>query len=117
MLIFQRFMKFDASGLGSSFTARCPAGLGKGTKCWLAVRPEKIAISKKKDPKATNQVSGKVDDIAYVGNLSTYHVRLENGAIIKAQEVNRRRVENREITWEDKVWLAFTEGAGLLLPE
>jgi putrescine transport system ATP-binding protein len=110
-------MLFAADGIGTTFSARCPDQLEAGATCWLAVRPEKIAISKEKDAKAVNQVSGVVDDIAYVGNLSTYHVRLANGRVIKAQEVNRRRVENREITWEDEVWLSFTEGAGLLLAE
>ena len=110
-------MLFAADGIETTFSARCPDQLEAGTTCWLAVRPEKIAISKEKDTKAVNQVSGVVDDIAYVGNLSTYHVRLANGRVIKAQEVNRRRVENREITWEDEVWLSFTEGAGLLLAE
>ena len=69
------------------------------------------------DPKAENQVSGKVDDIAYIGNLSTYYVRLENGAIIKAQEANRRRISNREITWEDDVWLSWTPGGGVILAQ
>jgi len=89
--------------------------LEKGSDAHLAIRPEKITISKEKDPKAVNQIEGIVDDIAYVGNLSTYHVRLANGSVVKAQEVNRRRISNRQITWEDKVWLSWTAGGGLLL--
>jgi putrescine transport system ATP-binding protein len=81
------------------------------------VRPEKIAISKTKPAarETPNVLRGKVHDIAYSGNLSTYHVQLEDGAILKAQEANRRRIANREITWEDEVWLAWAPGAGVLL--
>lgn len=108
-------IRFTVDGYKQEFTARSTEPLAKGSKAHLAIRPEKITISKNKDAKAVNQIEGVVDDIAYVGNLSTYHVRLANGSVIKAQEANRRRISNRQITWEDKVWLSWTAGAGLLL--
>ncbi len=110
------FIEFTTD-TGSKLLARCEFDCKVGDKASLAIRPEKISISKKRDPKAENQVSGKVDDIAYIGNLSTYYVRLENGAIIKAQEANRRRISNREITWEDDVWLSWTPGGGVILAQ
>ena len=58
---------------------------------------------------------GKVHDIAYLGNLSTYHVELANGTIIKAQSANTRRIARRSFTWEDDVWLSWTATAGVLL--
>ncbi len=85
-----------------------------GTTAWLALRPEKVSISRAK-PEADNAVSGKVLDIAYLGNISTYHVELANGSIIKAQESNRARSDRRDITWEDAVWVAWEEDAGVLL--
>ena len=60
-------------------------------------------------------LEGHVDDIAYSGNLSTYHVRLANGKILKAQEANRQHVANREITWEDHVYMSWMPGSALLL--
>ncbi len=80
----------------------------------LALRPEKVAISKTK-PDAVNVLRGKVIDIAYLGNLSTYHVELENGAMIKAQMANTRRVSRRDIVWEDAVWVSWTGTAGVVL--
>ena len=106
---------FSVDSYKQGFVARSAEPLEKGSDAHLAIRPEKITISKEKDPKAVNQIEGIVDDIAYVGNLSTYHVRLANGSVVKAQEVNRRRISNRQITWEDKVWLSWTAGGGLLL--
>ena len=106
---------FTVDGYKQDFVARSAESLAKGTEAYLAIRPEKITISKSKDTQAANQIEGTVDDIAYVGNLSTYHVRLANGSVIKAQEANRRRISNRQITWEDKVWLSWTAGGGLLL--
>ncbi len=85
-----------------------------GQHVQLALRPEKIGISKTK-PDAVNALKGKVIDIAYLGNLSTYHVELENGTMIKAQLANTRRISRRDITWEDEVWVSWTGTAGVVL--
>jgi len=109
---FRQFRRTSGDGM---FLARDSAPVPAGETCWLAVRPEKIAISKTKPADAANVIGGRVHDIAYVGNLSTFHVRLDDGTIVKAQEANRRRIANREITWEDEVWLSFTPGAAIVL--
>jgi putrescine transport system ATP-binding protein len=102
-------------GLDTIFVARSSAQLKPSERASLAIRPEKIVISKEQPADAANMVEGTVDDIAYIGNLSTYYVRLDDGHIIKAQEANRRRIANREITWEDRVWLSWRAGAGIIL--
>jgi putrescine transport system ATP-binding protein len=111
----EEFRQFHRTGSDSAFVARDSAPIPAGEACWLAVRPEKIAISKARPADAANMIGGRVHDIAYVGNLSTFHVRLDDGTIVKAQEANRRRIANREITWEDEVWLSWTPGAAIVL--
>jgi len=87
-----------------------------GQRVTLALRPEKLGISKDL-PEAANALKGKVIDIAYLGNLSTYHVELANGTMVKAQLANTRRVAQRDITWEDEVWISFRGTAGVVLSE
>ncbi|MDF1668408.1 MAG: ABC transporter ATP-binding protein [Roseovarius sp.] len=87
----------------------------KGQACHLAIRPEKVAISADKPENTPNALQGKILDIAYLGNLSTYHVELPNGQIIKSQAANTRRLSARPFTWEDDVWLSWSETAGVLL--
>lgn len=96
-------------------TASSPAGFSDGQSCHLAIRPEKVTISAERPVDAVNAVQGKVHDIAYLGNLSTYHVELANGTIIKAQTANTRRISRRSFTWEDPVWLSWTATAAVLL--
>ena len=86
-----------------------------GQSCHLAIRPEKVTITADRPEDAANAVQGKVHDIAYLGNLSTYYVELANGTIIKAQTANTRRISRRTFTWEDPVWLSWTATAGVLL--
>ena len=78
------------------------------------IRPEKIGISRD-EPETRNRVFGKVLDIGYLGNLSIYHVELPEGPVIKCEVGNRSRVSRRDFTWEDEVWLSWTETAGLVL--
>ncbi|WP_350333216.1 ABC transporter ATP-binding protein [Coralliovum pocilloporae] len=88
-----------------------------GATVWLALRPEKVGISKEKPEAAPNinMVEGEVWEISYTGNISTYHVKLDDGTMVKAQEANRLHLARREITWEDRVWLHWRAGSGVLL--
>ncbi|WP_137702799.1 ABC transporter ATP-binding protein [Marimonas lutisalis] len=95
--------------------AKTANGLRGSGRCYLAIRPEKIAISSQEPQDAANAVRGVIDDIAYLGNLSTYYVRLDNGKIIKAQTANTRRIAKRDLTWEDSVWLSWTDTAAVVL--
>jgi putrescine transport system ATP-binding protein len=86
-----------------------------GETCHIALRPEKVAISAERPEDRRNAVQGKIIDIAYLGNLSTYHVALPNCQMIKAQTANTRRLSRRGFTWEDTVWLSWTDTAAVLL--
>ncbi len=84
-------------------------------KLWLAIRPEKIAVSKEQPDETVNALQGEIWDIAYSGDTSTYHIRLDDGTTIKAKMANHRRLSNREITWSDRVWLSWSFTAALPL--
>ncbi len=84
-------------------------------KVSFAIRPEKVTISEDKPEDRTNAYQGKVIDIAYLGNISTYHVELASGQMVKAQSANTRRIQRRHITWDDDVWISFTDTAGVVL--
>ncbi len=86
-------------------------------KVSFVIRPEKLNITAERPSDASNAFQGKVLDIAYLGNLSTYHVEMPDGQIIKAQATNARRRANRAFTWEDEVWLSWTDTAGVVIAE
>ncbi|MDD9923121.1 MAG: ABC transporter ATP-binding protein [Boseongicola sp.] len=92
------------------------SNLSRGDAATFAIRPEKIAISSDEPQDRSNRVRGKILDIGYLGNLSTYHVELPEGPVIKCEVGNRSRVERRDFTWEDEVWLSWSDTAGLVLP-
>ena len=82
---------------------------------WFAIRPEKLEISKKKPSSNINVLQGVIEDIAYGGSFSTYHVRLDNGIILKAIRANRVRTEEHHLTWEDEVYLHWSAHSAVVL--
>ncbi|ODN69619.1 ABC transporter ATP-binding protein [Methylobrevis pamukkalensis] len=92
----------------------CPASVGDAA--FFAIRPEKMHISLDRPVETTvNALQGEIWDIAYLGDVSIYHVRLDNGSVVKATVTNATRLVERPITWHDKVWLTFARDAGLVL--
>lgn len=98
------------------FVASSGSDVAEGESVWLGVRPEKIRISKTPPShRQSNYLKGCVWDIAYLGNLSIYHVKLEDDSKVTVARTNRVRDEEQEITWEDEVYLTWSEHSSIIL--
>jgi len=97
--------------------AELTAPLATGADVTYAIRPEKILVTADEPHDRANAVRGKIIDIGYLGNVSTYHVELANGQMIKAAMTNSTRLDRREFTWEDEVWLSWRDTAGVVLDQ
>ncbi len=101
---------------GRRFRAGASAQAKAGAHAAFAVRPEKLKLALKPPADALNTVSGRVVDIGYLGDISVYKVRLDDGATtMKASVTNAARLAERPIGWEDRVWLSFAPEAAVLL--
>ena len=92
-----------------------PGDAKRGDPVCLAVRPEKVRISRDRPPDAANCVAGQVVDVAYLGDVSTYRVRLRTGVVMKTTATNLTRLVQRPIGWDDQVWLSWAPDAGIVL--
>lgn len=103
--------------LGVTLEARENPGLAAGAVVKVAIRPEKIHITREPPPSGLNTVEGTVDDLAYFGKDSLYRVKLATGAVVQVNNVNFRRPTDgmRVAQWEDKVWLSFDASSVILL--
>ena len=86
-----------------------------GNQLWFALRPEKLEISKRLPKNEHNILKGTIEDIAYGGSFSTYHVKLKNGAILKAIRANRERTKEHHLTWGDEVFLQWAPHSAVVL--
>ena len=88
----------------------------QGQKAWFAIRPEKIKVSSKRPANAEyNAAEGEIWDIAYLGDMTVYHVKLSDGRVIKTSSVNSARVIKDPLTWHDRAWISFASDAGVVL--
>ena len=82
----------------------------------MAVRPEKVQIdttaSRANDD---NCFAGRVAEVGYLGGVSIYKVKLDNGLDMKATAANRTRLAEPPIGPGDRVWLSFAPESGVVL--
>jgi len=81
---------------------------------WLAVRPEKARISREQPQNEYNWCHGEVEDIAYLGGISVYYIRLANDQVIQSVMTNRDRRSDPP-TWKDKVFISWEATSGVVL--
>ncbi len=62
-----------------------------------------------------NHARGKVEEIAYVGGLSIYHVKIPSGMTIRATLANVERSAEDRLTWDDEVYLSWQPSAAVVL--
>jgi putrescine transport system ATP-binding protein len=87
----------------------------EGMAVAFALRPEKVHIAKEEPAQAFNKAAGTIEDIAYFGSHSVYHVRLATGAKVMCNFVNMKRWASERFTWNDPVWLSWGELSGVVL--
>lgn len=86
-----------------------------GADVAFAIRPEKIRVSSKRPGDAVNALEGEVYDIAYLGDMTVYHVKLDDGQMVRASAMNATRAADDPLTWDDRAWISFRPDAGIVL--
>ena len=85
-----------------------------GMAVQVAVRPEKMEIQSTPPVESDyqsaaevgfNTAQGVVQDIAYLGSLTIYHVKLDTGAMVKVTRTNAVRHTASPLTWGDRVYV------------
>ncbi|HZY49969.1 MAG TPA: polyamine ABC transporter ATP-binding protein [Devosia sp.] len=88
---------------------------------WWAIRPEKIRLTREKPapdkdiPPDANMTKGFVEDIAYLGDMTVYQVRLDNGKYLRVTKVNQLRGDPDAISWDETVWASWAGSSGSVL--
>ncbi|HVH84768.1 MAG TPA: ABC transporter ATP-binding protein [Steroidobacteraceae bacterium] len=111
-----------SADLGCTVRAvRAPGGT-RGATVWAAIRPEKIQIAR--EPLAGEDASpgenltrGTVKEIAYMGDMSIYLVRLDSGSMLRVTLPNVLRGAERSIAREERVWLSWHGSSPVVLTE
>jgi putrescine transport system ATP-binding protein len=80
----------------------------------VAIRPEKIKMSGRASasdagaPQASNRLEGVIAEISYLGGLTSYRIRLDSGAVIRASMANTARLDMDAYNASQRVTAWFT---------
>ncbi len=108
----------ESTDAGTSITALGQHDVAVGKPACIAVRPEKVFIGRDEPSDSSDiRMRGVVDDLAYLGNLSLYRVRLASGKIILVSQQNRQRSAERYVEWEDEIWVSWRPRSSIVLVE
>jgi putrescine transport system ATP-binding protein len=94
----------------------------EGAEVAIAVRPEKVRMEAEPAPAsgsasgdALNAVRGRIADIGYLGGMSIYKVRLDDGTIVKATVANVARTGGLAFSAGVEVSLSWPPDAAVVL--
>jgi putrescine transport system ATP-binding protein len=105
----------ESEAAGCQLYVTHSAAVPVGAQVAVAVRPEKVMISIKQPSETRNCTKGVVRDIAYLGDISIYYVELPSGKVIQATLPNLLRLSERDVQWEDEIYLYWRAENGVVL--
>jgi putrescine transport system ATP-binding protein len=88
-----------------------------GMAVTVALRPEKIHLSRRKPDEDFNTAQGTIKEMAYFGSYTVYHLQLASGARLKVSMANVQRHRDDEFTWGDSVWAHWSRSAHVVLTQ
>ncbi len=100
------YVRIGSAELGGTIYVSHGISAAPEAVVWAAVRPEKIFMSTAQPEGTDNIVRGAVQDIAYLGDLSIYLVRLPTGKVVRVTQPNTSR-HAEAITWDQQVYLTW----------
>ena len=87
-----------------------------GQRVWVALRPEKIRLTKQPpEGGRVNLLRGVVWELGYLGNRSTYRIKMAGGKLVTVQAQNERRTSEWSIDWSDEVYMSWQADAAVIL--
>ena len=86
-----------------------------GQPVTVALRPEKIHLSRKQPEDPYNTAHGTIKELSYFGSFTVYHIELNSGARLKISLANVQRHRDDEFTWGDTVWAHWSRSAHVVL--
>jgi putrescine transport system ATP-binding protein len=85
-----------------------------GATVAVAIRPEKVNLSKTKPTATANLFSGTVREIGYLGSYTSFIVEITGGKVIRVNTINQT---GSDITWGDSVFVGWDASASIVLTQ
>jgi putrescine transport system ATP-binding protein len=109
-------IRIDSPEAGGELTVDDVARVHAGQRVWVSMRPEKVRLSKElPQGDRLNVLKGTVWELGYLGNRSTYRIKIPSGKLITVLAQNDERTSQWSIDWSDEVYLSWKANASIVL--
>jgi putrescine transport system ATP-binding protein len=88
-----------------------------GMAVTVALRPEKVFLSRERPEGEFNHAVGTVKELSYFGAFTVYHLKLTSGQMLKVSTANFARHPDDDFTWGDTVWAYWSRSAPVVLTQ
>jgi len=106
----------ECAEAGADLVVGHAAGYSLGAHLSVAVRPEKLRLAKADEAfDLPNRITGRVRDVAYLGDACVYHVTLDSGKVVKATAPNLGRWEDQPFGRDEAVAVGWSAAASILV--
>ena len=109
------YVRIEANDLDQPIYVDHGVSSAPGATVWAAIRPEKMHMSREKPEGSDNWTLATVRDIAYMGDLSIYLLRLPSGKIVRVTQPNVYRRADERVTWEEQVYLHWESASPVVV--
>ncbi len=109
------YIKIDSPEAGGEIHVGHGVTCTLNQKLWYALRPEKARLSRERPEGVHNVLRASVEEVAYMGNLSIYRLKLPTGKVVRATQANVARYNDDAISWDEEVWVHWDDTAGVVL--
>jgi putrescine transport system ATP-binding protein len=111
-------VRIESPELGGTIYVDHGISSAPGATIWAAIRPEKIDIDRKPPANLSeNVVRGTVKEIAYMGDMSVYLVRIDSGKMVRVTLPNIERQADDRISWDETVYLSWHPTSPVVLSQ
>nr|PZN78173.1 MAG: polyamine ABC transporter ATP-binding protein [Pseudomonadota bacterium] len=111
------YVRVESPELGATIYVSHGISSPPDARVWVAIRPEKIAISRERPDAQENVARGVVREVAYMGDLSIYLVQIDSGKMVRVTQPNITRHADGRITWDEAVYLSWDPTSPVVLTQ
>ena len=86
-----------------------------GDRVWVAVRPEKLQISRDAPSREYNRIESMITEVAYRGNLTMYRLRAVSGAELRVSRPNLARANADRQDMGERVYVSWHPSSSVVL--
>ena len=110
-----RHLIIECEGAGCPLYSDRGVRAARGDRVWVAVRPEKLELSREAPSREYNRIESVVTEVAYRGGLSIYRLLADSGTELRVSRPNLARASADRPGVRERVYVSWHPSSSVVL--